>query len=122
MWVARYCRDDVLRAVKALTMKLKKWTPLEDKKVTRLMSYLLHCKGYRKVGFIGDPMHMLRSSYSRTLTSQEIIPTCVLQTDVSCVYMGHIISSHPHPVKRNKLVRAYIRKKPNRYLQAWALK
>ena len=60
MWVARYCRDDVLRACNALTNNITRWTNLADKKRTRLVSYLGHTKDYRKVGFIGDPMDELR--------------------------------------------------------------
>ena len=59
--IARYCREDVLRAVDALTTRVTKWTPRDDEGLARLVSYLYHSKDYRKDGFIGDPLDELRS-------------------------------------------------------------
>ena len=60
MWVARYCRDDVLRAVSSLATRVTKWTPLDDKKLTRMISYLHHATHFIKIGFISDPLSEVR--------------------------------------------------------------
>ena len=60
MWVSRYCRVNILSACNALTKNVTRWTSLDHKKLTRLVSYPLHTKDYRKVGFIGDPLDELR--------------------------------------------------------------
>lgn len=60
MRVARYCRDDVLRAVKGLVPRVTKWTPLDDKGLRRSISYLHHATGFRKIGFISGPWSELR--------------------------------------------------------------
>ena len=64
MWAMRYCRDDVLRAVDALTTIATGWTPRDDDELTRLVSYLHHKKDYRKVGFICDLLDELRLGVS----------------------------------------------------------
>ena len=60
MWVARYARRDLGRAVGHLATKVSRWTPLEDKKLHRLISYMHHSRDVRQVGFIGDPVEELR--------------------------------------------------------------
>ena len=49
MWVARYCREDVLRVVNVLATRVTKVTPLDDKKLTRLISRLHHATGFIKI-------------------------------------------------------------------------
>ena len=54
MWVGRYARRDIGRAVGHLATKVSRWTPLEDKKLHRLMSYMHHSREFRQIGFPGD--------------------------------------------------------------------
>ena len=59
-WVARYCRCDILRASNVLTTRITRWTPRDYNKLVRLMSYMLSCKDWEKVGLIRAPMNELR--------------------------------------------------------------
>ena len=56
MYAARLARSDLLRPIGHLATKLHCWTPLEDKKLNRLMSYINTFSSDRSVGFIGDPL------------------------------------------------------------------
>lgn len=60
MWVGRFAWRDIGRAVGHLATKVSRWTPLEDKKLHRLMSYLHHSREFRQIGFIGDELEDLR--------------------------------------------------------------
>ena len=42
MWVARYCRDDLLRAVNATATRVTNWDERDDEKLTR-QPQLVHC-------------------------------------------------------------------------------
>ena len=43
-----------------MATKVSRWTPLEDKKLHRLMSYMHHSRDFRQIGFIGDKLSDLR--------------------------------------------------------------
>ena len=56
MFVARWARVDLLRAVGHLSTSLHYWNEGCDKKLLRLMSYVNCTLGHRQVGFIGDSL------------------------------------------------------------------
>ena len=60
MWVARYCRDDCLRAVNACASRVTKWDERDDEKLTRLISYMHNTSDWRQIGSIGDELEDLR--------------------------------------------------------------
>lgn len=60
MWVGRYARRDIGRAVGHLATKVSRWTPPQDKKLHRLMSYMHHSREFRQIGFIGAELEDLR--------------------------------------------------------------
>ena len=54
MYLARFARFDLLRAVSALSTFITKWGKLQDKKLYRIIRYLKFSREYRQIGFIGD--------------------------------------------------------------------
>ena len=56
LWAARLARFDLLRAVCHLAHNVTKWTSECDRKLTRLMGYIEHSKGFRLVGWVGDKL------------------------------------------------------------------
>ena len=60
MWVARYCRDDLLRAVNGCASRVSKWTDHDDTKLTRLTAYMKSTRDWQKIGFIGDALEKTR--------------------------------------------------------------
>ena len=62
MYVARYCRQDLLRAVGILASQISVWTTESDKKLTRLIAYMESAKGWRSVAFVGDDLKDTRIS------------------------------------------------------------
>ena len=62
MYVARYCRHDVLRAVGALASRIINWTVRCDKKLLRLIEYMECTKEWRTIVFVGDELTGVRIS------------------------------------------------------------
>ena len=56
LWAARNSRFDLLRATTHLACYITKWTPLEDKKLHKLLSYIQTTQHYRLVGWVGDKL------------------------------------------------------------------
>ena len=54
LYSARLCRPDMLRAITRLAEKFHKWTPLDSRKLHRLMEYYNTTGGYKQYAFIGD--------------------------------------------------------------------
>ena len=54
MYLARFARHDLLRAVGALATMITKWTPLCDRKLFQIIKYLNGSVAWRQIGFIGD--------------------------------------------------------------------
>ena len=55
MYMARFARPDLLRAVGALSTMMSKWDALCDRKLFRLIKYIHGTTTWRQIGFIGDP-------------------------------------------------------------------
>jgi hypothetical protein len=51
---ARLARHDLLRAIQRLAEKFHAWSPLETKKLHRLVEYINSTLDYRQYAFIGD--------------------------------------------------------------------
>ena len=60
MYLARFGRYELLRAIQALATKVTKWDTLCDKKLYRIIQYLVHAREWRMIGFIGDPADELQ--------------------------------------------------------------
>jgi hypothetical protein len=59
LYAARMARFDLLRATCRLACYITKWTEECDKRLLRLIRYI-HCsKGYRQIGWVGDPLSEL---------------------------------------------------------------
>ena len=54
MYIARFARPDLLRAVGALSTMITKWDDLCDRKLFRIVKYINGSVGWRQIGFIGD--------------------------------------------------------------------
>ena len=54
MYIARFARPDLLRAVGVLTTQITRWTPLCDRKLFRIIKYMNGTTSWRQIGFIGD--------------------------------------------------------------------
>ena len=54
MYIARFARPDLLRAVGALTTMITKWDELCDRKLYRIIKYMNGTAAWRQIGFIGD--------------------------------------------------------------------
>ena len=54
MYIARFARPDLLRAVGALSTMITKWDCLCDRKLLRIIKYINGSAGWRQIGFIGD--------------------------------------------------------------------
>ena len=60
LWAARNSRFDLLRATTNLACYITKWTPLEDKKLHKLLSYIQTTQHYRLVGWVGDTLDQIQ--------------------------------------------------------------
>jgi hypothetical protein len=54
MYIARFARPDLLRAVGVLTTMITKWDTLCDRKLFRIIKYINGTTTWRQIGFIGD--------------------------------------------------------------------
>ncbi len=54
MYIARFARQDLLRAVGALTTMIALWDEACDRKTVRKIKYINGTVSWRQVGFIGD--------------------------------------------------------------------
>jgi hypothetical protein len=54
MYIARFARPDLLRAVGVLTTMITKWDALCDRKLFRIIRYINGTVSWRQIGFIGD--------------------------------------------------------------------
>ncbi len=54
LYGARLARHDLLRAIQRLAEKFHAWTPLETKKLHRLVEFINSTLDYRQYAFIGD--------------------------------------------------------------------
>ena len=54
MYIARFARPDLLRAVGALSTMITKWDELCDRKLYRIIKYMNGTAAWRQIGFIGD--------------------------------------------------------------------
>ena len=54
MYIARFARPDLLRAVGALSTMITRRTPLCDKKLFGIIKYMNGSVAWRQIGFIGD--------------------------------------------------------------------
>ena len=54
MYIARFARPDLLRAVGALSTMITKWDCLCDRKLLRIIKHINGSTGWRQIGFIGD--------------------------------------------------------------------
>jgi hypothetical protein len=54
MYIARFARPDLLRAVGALSCMITKWDSLCDRKLFRIIKYINGSIAWRQIGFIGD--------------------------------------------------------------------
>ncbi len=54
MYLARFGRPDLLRAVSALATRVTSWTTLCDKKLLRIIQYMKFSKDWKQIGFVGD--------------------------------------------------------------------
>ena len=54
MYIARFARTDLLRAVGVLSTKITKWDTLCDRKLFRIIKYINGTTTWRQIGFVGD--------------------------------------------------------------------
>ena len=54
MYIARFARPDLLRAVGALSCMITKWDYLCDRKLLRIIKFINGSLAWRQIGFIGD--------------------------------------------------------------------
>ena len=54
MYIARFARPDLLRAVGALTTMVTRWDELCDRKLFRIVRYINGTVDWRHIGFVGD--------------------------------------------------------------------
>ncbi len=53
MYIARFARQDLLRAVGALTTMIARWGELCDRKLFRTIRYINGAVSWRQIGFVG---------------------------------------------------------------------
>eukprot|EP00435_Cladocopium_sp_Y103_P068276 s2538_g31.t1 len=54
LWLGRLARPDIVKPINDLATKVQAWTPAEDKKLLRLISYIDSTPHYRLVGTVND--------------------------------------------------------------------
>ncbi len=54
MYIARFARPDLLRAVGVLSTMITKWDTLCDRKLFRIIKYIHGTTQWRQIGFVGD--------------------------------------------------------------------
>ncbi len=54
MYIARFARTDLLRAVGVLSTMITKWDTLCDRKLFRIIKYINGTTTWRQIGFVGD--------------------------------------------------------------------
>ena len=54
--VARMVRPDILWAVNILAREVTKWTVACDKRLHKLMGYLLYTKDWRQISYVRGPI------------------------------------------------------------------
>ncbi len=54
MYIARFARPDLPRAVGVLSTMITKWDTLCDRKLFRLIKYINGTTQWRQIGFVGD--------------------------------------------------------------------
>ena len=54
MYIARFARQDLLRAVGVLTTMITRWDETCDRQMFRIIRYINGTVSWRQVGFIGD--------------------------------------------------------------------
>ena len=54
MYIARFARQDLLAAARALTTMITKWGEMRDRKLFRIIKYMNGSAEWRQIGFIGD--------------------------------------------------------------------
>ena len=54
MYIARFARQDLLRAVGALTTMITPWGELCDRKLFRIIKNINGTVDWRQIGFVGD--------------------------------------------------------------------
>ena len=54
MYIARFARPDLLRAVGALSTMITRWDLLCDRKLFRIIKYMNGTTNWRQIGFVGD--------------------------------------------------------------------
>ena len=59
MYMARYARHDIRRAVGALTPYITCWKAVHDRKLLRLIEHINSTLDSRQIGFIGGPLTQL---------------------------------------------------------------
>ena len=65
LYLARWCRPDILHSVCMLAREVTKWNKVCDRRLHRLVSYLHQHRGYSLEGFIGDdPRHLQLVQYT----------------------------------------------------------
>ena len=54
LYVARYCRPDLLRATCSVARRVSKWTTECDRRLHRLVSYMNNTKSHKQYAYVGD--------------------------------------------------------------------
>ncbi len=75
LYIARFARQDLLRAVGVLTTKITCWDEIFDRKLLRIIKYMNGSLEWRQVGFIGDKLQYLELCFSLTPILPETGPT-----------------------------------------------
>ncbi len=65
IYLARLGRQDLLRAIDALTAMITKWDELGDCKLFRFIRYINGSTKWRHIGFVGDKPSELRFVFSQ---------------------------------------------------------
>ena len=60
MYIARFARQDLLRAVGALTTMITRWDALCDRKLFRIIKHISGTVDWRQIGFVGDTTENLQ--------------------------------------------------------------
>ena len=60
LWAARSARFDLLRQVAHLACYVSRLGPLQDKALHRLIGYIAGSQDLRLVGWVGDPLSVVR--------------------------------------------------------------
>jgi hypothetical protein len=65
LWAGRMARYDILRPIGALASQITRWTPMDDRKLHRLMCYINSTLDMHMIGWVGDtPAHLGLRCYS----------------------------------------------------------